>query len=105
VRLGVQPMALRGVFAGWLFTRRGDTFPAVANIGWRPTVAGTEQRLEAHALDASPDLYGALARFEPLASLRGEQRFESLDALKAQIARDVAAARAVFANPSLQQPA
>lgn len=105
VRLGVQPMALRGVFAGWLFTRRGAVFPTVANIGWRPTVAGTEQRLEAHALDASPDLYGELVRFEPLASIRGEQRFESLDALKAQIARDVDAARAVFANPSLQQPA
>lgn len=105
VRLGPQPMALRGVFAGWLFTRDGEVFPSVTNIGWRPTVAGTEQRLEAHALGASPQLYGKLVRFEPLASIRGEQRFESLDALKAQIARDVEAARAVFANPSLQQPA
>jgi riboflavin kinase / FMN adenylyltransferase len=98
VRLGAQPMALRGVFAGWLFTRDGRTFPSVTNIGWRPTVAGTEQRLEAHVLDASPDLYGTLVRFEPLASIRGEQRFESLDALTAQIARDVDAARALFAN-------
>ncbi|MGM0811278.1 MAG: bifunctional riboflavin kinase/FAD synthetase [Pseudomonadota bacterium] len=105
VRLGPQPMALRGVFAGWLFTRDGEVFPSVTNIGWRPTVAGTEQRLEAHALGASPQLYGKLVRFEPLASIRGELRFESLDALKAQIARDVEAARAVFANPSLQQPA
>lgn len=105
VRLGPQPMALRGVFAGWLFTRDGEVFPSVTNIGWRPTVAGTEQRLEAHALGSSPQLYGKLVRFEPLASIRGEQRFESLDALKAQIARDVDAARAVFANPSLQQPA
>lgn len=105
VRLGPRPMALRGVFAGWLFTRDGEVFPSVTNIGWRPTVAGTEQRLEAHVLDASPQLYGKLARFEPLASIRGEQRFESLEALKAQIARDVDAARAVFANPSLQQPA
>lgn len=104
VRLGVQPMALRGVFAGWLFTRGGATYPAVTNIGWRPTVAGTEQRLEAHVLDASPDLYGELVRFEPLALIRGEQRFESLDALKAQIALDVDAARAAFDNPSLQQP-
>lgn len=104
LRLGPQPMALRGVFAGWLFTGDGQVFPAVTNIGWRPTVAGTEQRLEAHVLDAAPDLYGKLVRFEPLASIRGEQRFASLDALKAQIARDVDAARAVFANPSLKQP-
>lgn len=105
LRLGRQPMALRGVFAGWLHVQDGTRLPAVTNIGWRPTVAGTEQRLEAHVLDASLDLYGRLVRFEPLASLRGEQRFDSLDALKAQIARDVEAARAVFANPSLQQPA
>jgi len=105
VRLGLQPMALRGVFVGWLFARDGEVYPSVANIGWRPTVAGTEQRLEAHVLDAAPDLYGKLVRFEPLASIRGEQRFESLDALKTQIARDVDAASAVFANPSLKQPA
>ena len=105
VRLGLQPMALRGVLAGWLFARGGARYPSVANIGWRPTVAGTEQRLEAHVLDASPELYGELVRFEPLALIRDEKRFESLDALKAQIALDVDAARAVFANPSLQQPA
>lgn len=105
VRLGVQPMALRGVFAGWLFTQDGAVFPSVTNIGWRPTVAGTEQRLEAHVLNASPELYGRLVHFEPVAHIRGEQRFESLDALKAQIFRDVDAARTVFANPSLQQPA
>jgi riboflavin kinase / FMN adenylyltransferase len=105
VRLGPQPMALRGVFAGWLLLRNGVRLQAVANVGWRPTVAGTEQRLEAHALDASPDLYGELVRFEPLATLRGEQRFDSLDALKSQIVRDVDAARAVFAALPLQQPA
>jgi riboflavin kinase / FMN adenylyltransferase len=44
-------------------------------------------------------------RFEPLATLRGEQRFDSLDALKSQIVRDVDAARAVFAALPLQQPA
>lgn len=105
VRLGPRPMALRGVYAGWLNLQNGVRLPSVANIGWRPTVAGTEQRLEAHALDASPDIYGELVRFEPLASLRGEQRFDSLDALKAQIGRDVDAARAVFATLSMQQPA
>ncbi|AHE97080.1 bifunctional riboflavin kinase/FAD synthetase [Thioalkalivibrio paradoxus] len=105
LRLGPQPLALRGVFAGWLFLRGGARMAAVTNIGWRPTVAGREQRLEAHVLDASPDLYGQLVRFEPLAQLRGEQRFESLDALKSQIERDVAGARAVFAHHSLHQPA
>jgi riboflavin kinase/FMN adenylyltransferase len=105
VRLGPRPMALRGVYAGWLSLQNGVRLPSVANIGWRPTVAGTEQRLEVHALDARPEIYGELVRFEPLASLRGEQRFDSLDALKAQIGRDVDAARAVFATLSMQQPA
>jgi len=100
LRLGPQPLALRGVFAGWLSTRADARMPAVANIGWRPTVAGVEQRLEAHVLDASPELYGAWVQFEPVAALRSEQRFESLTALRAQIAADTTAARDVFAAVS-----
>ena len=97
LRLGKQPLALRGVFAGWLSTRSGERMPAVANIGWRPTVAGSEQRLEAHVLDAQPDLYGAWVQFEPVAALRGEQRFASLADLQAQITIDADAARKVLA--------
>jgi riboflavin kinase/FMN adenylyltransferase len=53
--------------------------------------------VEAHLLDFEGDLYGARVEVRFLRRLRGEQRFASFDALKAQIAADVQAARAVLA--------
>ncbi|WP_018141294.1 bifunctional riboflavin kinase/FAD synthetase [Thioalkalivibrio sp. ALJ7] len=93
LRMGPWPLALRGVYSGWLRRASGEALPAVANIGWRPTVAGTEQRLEAHVLQGQPGLYGEAVCFEPVAQVRGEQRFEGLEALREQIARDVETAR------------
>jgi riboflavin kinase/FMN adenylyltransferase len=73
----------------------GDTpLPAVANVGKRPTVGGVEPRLEVHLFDFDDDLYGAHLEIEFRLKLRDEQRFESFEALKQQIARDSAAARA-----------
>ncbi len=69
--------------------------PGVVHIGPRPTV-GLDHAVEAHLLDFSEDLYGARLRLHLLGRLRGEQKFESLDALKSQIALDVAAARVVL---------
>jgi riboflavin kinase/FMN adenylyltransferase len=66
----------------------------VMNIGVRPTVGGGRRTVEVHVLGFDGDLYGARLRVDLVARLRGEQRFKSLDELKAQIARDVVAARA-----------
>jgi riboflavin kinase/FMN adenylyltransferase len=65
----------------------------------RPTVAGAEARpsVEVHLFDTDRDLYGARLRVHLVARLRPEQRFSGLDALKAQIARDAADARALLA--------
>lgn len=65
----------------------------VTNVGVRPTVGGGRRTVETYLLDFDRDLYGALLRVHLIARIRGEQRFGSLDELKAQIARDVAAAR------------
>lgn len=70
--------------------------PAVANLGVRPTVDGTRRVLEAHLLGWSGDLYGRKLGIQFLDRLRDEQRFPSLDALKAQIGQDVEAGRAWF---------
>ncbi len=88
---------LAGVFAVRLHGTRGQVFEGVANVGRRPTVGGDAVRVEVHLLDFSGDLYGTELRVEFLARLRPEQRFEGLDALKAQIAHDVAAARRMHA--------
>jgi riboflavin kinase/FMN adenylyltransferase len=79
----------------------------VANIGIRPTV-GAGPSVEAHLWDldagegAWPDLYGARLRIHLSAFLRAERKFESLDALKAQIALDTETARGLLAgkNPT-----
>jgi riboflavin kinase/FMN adenylyltransferase len=69
----------------------------VANIGLRPTVnAGFSA--EVHLFDFSEDLYGATLRVHLVAHLRAEQKFEGLEALKAQIGRDIAQARAALAG-------
>jgi riboflavin kinase/FMN adenylyltransferase len=69
----------------------------VANIGRRPTVDGTRLQLEVHLFDFDGDLYGRQVQVGFIDKLRDEQRFESFEALQAQIQKDAAQARAVFA--------
>jgi riboflavin kinase/FMN adenylyltransferase len=71
---------------------------AVLNIGVRPTVnqPPPAPRLEVHLLDFSGDLYGQEIEVTFAAKLRDEQKFASLDDLKAQIARDIAGAQRSF---------
>jgi riboflavin kinase / FMN adenylyltransferase len=70
----------------------------VANLGRRPTVAGLAERLEVHLFDFEGDLYGRHLRVRLVDFLRPEKKFDGLDALRAQIARDCAAARALLAR-------
>ncbi len=65
----------------------------VANIGQRPTVEGVRQQLEVHLFDFQQDLYGKALQVSLLHKLRDEHKFESFDALKAQIELDAEAAR------------
>lgn len=68
----------------------------VMNIGNRPTVNGISQSVEVHLLDWSGDLYGKTLTVQLEESLRPEQKFPSVEALKAQIAADCATARALL---------
>ena len=60
----------------------------VANLGVRPTVDGEQRLLEVHLFDFAGDLYGATLEVEFVSFLRPEQKFASLDELKAQIRSD-----------------
>jgi len=73
-----------------------DWLPAVANTGTRPTVEGEEARIEAHIFDFDQDIYGQHVDVRFRSFIRAEQKFESFDVLKEQIAKDAAGARAVF---------
>lgn len=81
------------------------TYCAATNVGVRPTFeTGRGLLVEAYLLDFSGDLYDRTITVEFLARLRGEQRFESAEALVAQMHRDVAAARAACAGDSATVP-
>ena len=73
----------------------GRTLPGVVNIGVRPTIAHAsgERVLELHLFDFTADIYGQDVEVAFRRFLRPEQKFAGLDALKFQIAQDVAAAR------------
>lgn len=70
----------------------------VANLGRRPTVDGKSLLLEVHLLDGAPDLYGRHLRVALIEFVRPEKKFDGLDALRAQIARDCEQARRVLAS-------
>jgi riboflavin kinase/FMN adenylyltransferase len=80
----------------------GDTagWPAAVNIGVRPTVSGMAWRFEAHLIGFAGDLYGRFLRVELVEKLRGEVRFPSLEALRAQIAQDVQTAASLLGRPA-----
>lgn len=71
----------------------GGLHRAVLNVGVRPTFGDNALAIEAYLMDIAADLYGRPLRLHFVARLRGEQKFASVDELRAQIARDVEAAR------------
>jgi riboflavin kinase/FMN adenylyltransferase len=79
--------------------------PAVINVGLAPTFGEGERRVEIHLLDAEEDLRGERLAVRFVARLRGEVRFADVAALKAQIAADVATARALVGAFSAHSPA
>lgn len=87
-----QVLPANGVYAGWAWLGE-ERFMAVTNIGTRPTFDGQQVRIEPHLLDFDRDIYGETLRLSFEARLRPEQRFSGIDALKAQLAQDVQAAR------------
>ncbi len=86
----------RGVYAAWAVIG-SETHPSAVNIGIRPTFDGTSAlTVEAHLLDFSGDLYGQQLYLHFLARLREEKKFDSVDALVAQIREDIGQARELF---------
>jgi riboflavin kinase/FMN adenylyltransferase len=88
-----------GVYACRVQLPDGTVVPAATNVGVRPQfVTGRGELIEAFLIDWSGDLYGQRIRVEFLRRLRGERRFESVDALVEQMGRDVDEAREIAAG-------
>lgn len=76
--------------------RTKEKLKGVANIGYRPTVDGIKPNLEVHLHDINRNLYGETFSVRFLSKIRDEKRFESIEALKAQILLDAGASRDYF---------
>jgi riboflavin kinase / FMN adenylyltransferase len=73
--------------------------PAAISIGTNPTFAGTQRRVEAYVLDRTDlDLYSEHVVFEFIEHLRPTEKFDSIDDLLVQIAKDVEHARVVLSS-------
>jgi riboflavin kinase/FMN adenylyltransferase len=87
-----------GIYACRARTADGVVHVAATNVGVRPMfVTGRGELIEAFLVDFDGDLYGTELRVEFLKRLRGEKRFESVEALVEQMGRDVDEARAIAA--------
>jgi riboflavin kinase/FMN adenylyltransferase len=85
----VQLIPATGVYACWVRLHvTNERYMAVTNIGYRPTFDGQDLRVEAHLLDFDRDIYEQTLTLEFVQRLRGEQKFNGLDALIKQIRAD-----------------
>jgi riboflavin kinase/FMN adenylyltransferase len=84
----------QGVYAAQAIATAGN-WPAAVNIGPNPTFGEHAQKVEVHLIDFTGSLYGQPLEVDFLSRLRSIQPFESVEALKAQLAQDVAAARTI----------
>jgi riboflavin kinase/FMN adenylyltransferase len=76
-----------------------EKFSGMMNIGLRPTFGKTTRTFEVHLLDFSGDLYGATLNVHFVARLRNEQKFDSPQALMAQLQRDKEASLRILTEP------
>lgn len=96
VRMGDYMRPAYGVFATRTRLPDGRLIDGVANLGVRPMFETPEPLLEVWLFDFTGDLYGQIVETELVERLRGEMRFDGLDALKVQIDADAQAARAAL---------
>jgi riboflavin kinase/FMN adenylyltransferase len=91
-------MPADAVYAAWYLRPDGIRRAAAVNVGKRPTFYQDAEHslVEAHVIDFDGDLYGELGRVEFVELIRSEQRFDGIDALRAQLELDVERARTIL---------
>ncbi|MGW0914800.1 bifunctional riboflavin kinase/FAD synthetase [Streptomyces sp. NPDC002784] len=82
-----------GVYAGWLHAQ-GEVMPSAISVGTNPTFDGTARTVEAHVIDrVGLDLYGLHVAVDFLGFVRGQVKFDSLDALIERMMEDIKISR------------
>lgn len=85
-----------GIYACLAHTERLGTHPAAVNVGACPTFSGHDVTVEAHLIDFGANLYGQTLALDFIARLRDEVAFPDVDALMAQMQKDIAQARDIL---------
>ena len=86
-----------GVYATRVVMEEGS-YPSITNIGMRPTFSEPERTIEAHIFEFNRDIYGREVKLEIAERIRPERKFESAQALAAQIASDLQRAKEILAT-------
>lgn len=98
IRLFRKNTPINGVFAVTMTGIEGREFKGIANVGTRPTVDGSPKVvLETHLFDFNQEIYGRYVEVHFKHKIRDEVRFQSVDQLRSQIAKDVLEAQGFFA--------
>ena len=90
-----QALPADGIYATWAYID-SKAYQSMTNIGKRPTFGGSRRTVEVHVLDYHGDLYGHELKIDIMAQLRSEQRFDTVDELKKQIAEDIKQGRVIL---------
>ena len=90
-----QAIPADGIYATWAYID-GQAYQSVTNIGRRPTFGDNERTVETYILNYCGNLYGRKLRIDVVERLRAEERFDTLEELKKQIADDAERGRAVL---------
>ena len=86
-----------GVYAGWLTATDGVRLPAAISVGSNPTFNGLDRRVESYVLDRTDlELYGEEITVEFVDRLRGQVKFDGVDALITQMDEDIHHCRRVL---------
>lgn len=101
VPLGHTVHPAYGIYAAWVMIEGEDKWrPSATNIGIRPMFEIPTAQVESFIFDFDEEIYGKILRIKPVKRLRGEAKFDSLDALIAQMDKDCQQAREILKEPS-----
>jgi len=90
-----QALPPDGVYATWAYID-GKAYQSMTNIGRRPTFGGGKRAVEVYILDYHGELYGRELRIDIIERLRSEERFNTAEELKRQVAEDIKQGKAIL---------
>lgn len=97
-----QALPAEGVYATWAYIDN-QAYQSMTNIGRRPTFGGNDRTVEVYLLDYHGNLYGHELKIDIVERLRDEKRFNTVDELKKQIAKDVKQGIAILSSQGRNQ--